>query len=176
MSKKKYAGTRRWTAEEHEWREENKGLVIGDYLREFCLRFGRSDVTGAQLQNLRFRKGWPTGRNGPHNTRAPGDVFIHHGLVYVATDVLRRGSKTGLKLRLQHHVLWEKLHGPIPSGSMLKCRNGDRLSTDPSNWELIPRGLLFRLSGRGYCTAPAELKPTIMAVAKLEHKVREKDA
>jgi hypothetical protein len=42
---------------------------------------------------------------------------------------------------------------------------------------MIPVGMLPRLNnqwGREYDKAPAELKPTIMAVAKLEHRIREK--
>jgi hypothetical protein len=38
--------------------------------------------------------------------------------------------------------------------------------------------VLPRLSGRfgrGYDDAPSELKPTIMAVAKLEHQLRQKE-
>jgi hypothetical protein len=57
----------------------------------------------------------------------------------------------------------------------LKCL-GEKSNTDPSNWMLIPRGLLPRLngkSGRNYDAAPAELKPIIMATAQLEHKGRE---
>lgn len=63
----------------------------------------------------------------------------------------------------------------MPDGYVLKCL-GDKLDTDPSNWELVPQGLLPRLngkSGRAYDHAPAELKPTIMAVAKLEHRARQ---
>jgi hypothetical protein len=74
-----------------------------------------------------------------------------------------------------HRIEWEKLNGPVPEGMVLKCK-GDPLNTDPSNWELIPRGLLPRLNGRfgrGYDEAPADLKPTIMAVAKLEHRLSE---
>jgi hypothetical protein len=55
---------------------------------------------------------------------------------------------------------------------VLKCLDGNKLNTDPSNWEAVSCGLLPRLNGaggRGYEAAPPELKPTIMAVAKLEH-------
>jgi hypothetical protein len=75
-----------------------------------------------------------------------------------------------------HRIEWEKLNGPIPEGMALKCK-GDPRNTDPSNWELVPRGVLPRLngkSGRGYDVAPEELKSTIMAVAKLEQAVFEK--
>lgn len=70
-----------------------------------------------------------------------------------------------------HRIRWEELNGPVPKGMALKCL-GDKRNTDPSNWELVPRALLPRLNGRfgrGYDTAPDELKPMIMAVAKLEH-------
>ena len=76
-----------------------------------------------------------------------------------------------------HRIEWEKMHGPVPAGMALKCK-GDRGNIDPANWELVPRGMLPRLNGRfgrGYDAAPAELKPTIMAVAKLEHRLRERN-
>lgn len=77
--------------------------------------------------------------------------------------------------RAVHLVEWEKVNGPLPAGNALKCLDGDKTNTDPSNWQLIPRALLPRLNGRfgrDYDTAPAELKPTILAIAQLEHKAR----
>lgn len=76
-----------------------------------------------------------------------------------------------------HIICWEKANGPLPEGMALKCLGDDRSNTDLSNWELIPRGLLPRLNarfGRRYDSAPAELKPTIMAAAKIAHAVRER--
>ncbi|MEC9243436.1 MAG: HNH endonuclease signature motif containing protein [Pseudomonadota bacterium] len=78
---------------------------------------------------------------------------------------------------LKHRWLWEKENGPVPDGMVLKCRDGNRQNTAPSNWELIPRALLPRLSGRfgrDYETAPAVLKPTIMAIAKLEQTAHDR--
>lgn len=75
-----------------------------------------------------------------------------------------------------HLIEWERLNGPVPEGHRLKCLDGDKLNTDPSNWEAIPYALAPRLNGRfgrGYDEAPAELKPTILATAKLEHRLRE---
>ncbi len=72
--------------------------------------------------------------------------------------------------RAVHLLNWEALHGPVPEGHALKCLDGDRQNTDPANWALIPRSLQPRLSGkfgRGYDTAPAELKPIILATARL---------
>ena len=78
--------------------------------------------------------------------------------------------------QLVHRIEWTAVNGPVPAGMALKCR-GDRLDVDPANWEMVPRALLPRLNGRfgrGYDAAPAELKPTILAVAKLEHQVRKR--
>jgi hypothetical protein len=78
--------------------------------------------------------------------------------------------------RALHLVEWEAVNGPLPAGHALKCLDGDKTNTAPSNWACVPRALLPRLNGRfgrDYDTAPAELKPTLMAIAKLEHKARE---
>ena len=78
--------------------------------------------------------------------------------------------------RAVHLVEWEAINGPIPEGHALKCLDGDKRNTDPSNWEMMPRALLPRLNGRfgrGYDVASPEVKPTILLVAKLEHQARE---
>jgi hypothetical protein len=64
-----------------------------------------------------------------------------------------------------------------PTATFSNALDGNKQNTDPSNWELIPRALLPRLGGRfgrDYDNAPDALKPTIMAVAKLEHAARSK--
>jgi hypothetical protein len=68
------------------------------------------------------------------------------------------------------------VNGPIPPKHVLKCLDGNKLNTDPSNWEAIPQGILPLLNGRhsrAYDDAPAELKPTILALAKLRHAARQ---
>jgi hypothetical protein len=71
-----------------------------------------------------------------------------------------------------HVIRWEEAHGPVPEGMCLKCMSEDRGNTDPSNWEAVPRGLVPRLSlKRGFDTAPEELKPVLMTLAKIEHAV-----
>lgn len=78
--------------------------------------------------------------------------------------------------RAVHLLEWEKANGPLPKGMALKCLDGDRLNTAADNWVAIPRALLPRLNGRfgrNYDDAPPELKPAILAIAKLEHAARE---
>ncbi|QDC11251.1 HNH endonuclease [Oceanicola sp. D3] len=79
--------------------------------------------------------------------------------------------------RTVHLIRWEELNGPLPEGHALKCLDGNKTNTDPSNWKCIPRAMLPRLNGRfgrDYDDAPAELKPLIMATAELEHAARTK--
>jgi hypothetical protein len=120
----------------------------------------------------RFKKG-----RLPHNTNYLGHERVSKD-GYVEISIDEANPHTGFERRyvLKHRWLWEQMHGPVPDGMCLKCK-GDQLNTDPSNWELVPRALLPRLNGRfgrGYDAAPDDLKPTIMAVVKLEHRLREK--
>lgn len=108
----------------------------------------------------------------PHNTK-----YLGHDRVtvdgYVEISIADTNPHTGFSRRyvLKHKHLWETLHGPVPAGHVLKCL-GDRLNSDPSNWEMIPRSVLQMLNHRtrtiDYDDAPPELKPTILAVAKLK--------
>ncbi|PIE15904.1 MAG: HNH endonuclease [Rhodobacterales bacterium] len=93
---------------------------------------------------------------------------------------VKRKIHDGLPLqsrwRAVHLIRWEEINGPVPKGHCLKCLDGDKANTDPSNWLAIPRALLPRLNGR-WCTlsyddAEPELKPYILAVAKLQHAAR----
>lgn len=207
-----------YSDEELAWLEANCRMVIGDYHRAFCERFGRPDVSAANLHALRKRKGWRTGRTGQftkgsaaHNKGQkclPGQGGRHPNAIRtqfkkgvrqgVAAKIYKpigteRISKCGYlerkihdgmplqsRWRAVHLIRWEEVNGPLPKGHALKCLDGNRLNTDPSNWEAVPRALLPRLAGANrhrrlldYDSAPPELKPTILAVAKLEHRARE---
>lgn len=120
----------------------------------------------------RFKKGERRG--------IAGKLWKPIGTERISKDgYLERKIHNGLPLqsrwRAVHRIRWEEINGPVPKDMALKCL-GDKANTDPSNWALVPRAMLPRLNGkygRGYDAAPAELKPTIMAIAKLEHAARE---
>lgn len=82
--------------------------------------------------------------------------------------------------RAVHLVRWEELNGPVPEGHCLKCIDGDRANTDPLNWMAIPRALLPRLNGRwgglNYDNAEPELRPYLLAAAKLKQAARDRQA
>lgn len=98
---------------------------------------------------------------------------------YIEVSVDRPNQHTGYARTyvLKHRHEWEKANGPIPDGFALKCLDGDKTNCAPSNWDAVPRGVLARLNGGRfrktlpYDAAPKELKPTVLAVAKLKHQI-----
>lgn len=165
--------------------------VSRDNIKSLCWRKGW--LNG---RDGRFPKGHlphNTGKKRPYNANSARTQFKKGGLPantkylghehvskdgYVEISVAQTNPHTGYGRRyvLKHRWLWEQKHGPVPKGMCLKCK-GDRLNTDPSNWQLVPRSLLPRLAGRHgrrYDDAPDELKPTILIVAKLEQQLFEK--
>jgi HNH endonuclease len=74
--------------------------------------------------------------------------------------------------RAVHLIRWEEKNGKLPKGHCLKCLDDNRQNTDPENWVAIPRGALPFLNGhRGYNYGemPSELKPAVLALARLKH-------
>lgn len=134
---------------------------------------GKSMPYNANIARTQFKKGSRRGK--------AKELYKPIGSERLSKDgYLERKIHDGLPLwsrwRAVHLLNWESLNGPIPKGMALKCKGG-RLNTDPSNWELVSRGVLPRLNGihgRGYDDAPPELKPTILAVAKLQQQIYEK--
>jgi hypothetical protein len=126
-------------------------------------------------RKTQFRKG-----QLPHNTNYLGHERVSKdGYVEVSIDEVN--PHTGFERRyvLKHLHEWEKANGPTPEGMCLKCVDGNRLNTDPTNWICIPRGVLPRLNGgratrvMAYDTAPDELKPVLMTIARVDQKASE---
>lgn len=123
-------------------------------------------------QRTQFRKG-----NVAHNFVGAGHERIDSKDGYLVIIVDEPNPWNGHKTRPvhKHRYLWEQVNGPIPEGHVLKCLDGNKVNCDPSNWELIPREVLPLLSARfgmGFDRAHPEVKPTIMAVAKLKHAAK----
>lgn len=162
------------------------------HLKALCTRKGWS--TG---RSGRFEKGRTPankGRTMPFNANSARTQFKtgHRGgraeALYkpVGSERLSRDGylerkiHDGLPLqsrwRAVHLIRWEEVNGPIPESHCLKCLDGDRANTEPSNWVVLPRALLPRLSGRwslGYDEAAPEVRPALLAIAKLEHALRQ---
>lgn len=134
---------------------------------------GKKMPFNANSARTRFKKGNGTGRANENYKPIGTERLSKEGYV-------QRKIHDGLPLqsrwRSVHVINWEALNGPVPAGHCLKSLDGDKANTDPANWTCIPRAMLPRLSGRhsvAYDTAPAALKPAIMAAARLDHAARE---
>lgn len=127
-------------------------------------------------QRTQFKKG-----QIPHTYRGVGHERVDSKDGYVILIVAERNPWTGAATKPvhKHRWLWEQTNGPIPDGMALKCLDGNKQNTDPSNWELVPRALLLRLNGGphgrhvAYDDVAPELKPAVMAAAKLGLKIRQ---
>jgi len=161
-------------------------------LTALCKR--RGWLTGRDGRFVKGQDGWNKGKQMPYHPNSARTRFRkgHRGgqaaknWKPIGTErlskegYLERKIHDGMPLqsrwRAVHLIRWEEAHGPMPDGHCLKCLDGDKTNTAPANWEMIPRALLPRLNGRfgrDYDTAPDELKPVILATAKLEHAARE---
>ncbi|KAB6715838.1 HNH endonuclease [Roseobacter sp. TSBP12] len=133
---------------------------------------GKSLPVSDAFKARQFKKG-----HRPHNQNEIGHERINRE-GYVEISVAERNPWTDAERRYiaKHKWLWEKAHGPVPDGHCLKCVDGDKTNTAPSNWTPIPRALLPRLNGRwgnlSYDDAEPELKPYVLAAAKLQNAAR----
>lgn len=119
-----------------------------------------------RMQETQFKKGQVS-----KNWKPIGSTRLVDGYHYTKVSDVPHSPWT-VNWKPTHILRWEAVHGPVPKGQCLKSLDGDRLNIDLSNWILVPRALLPRLSGksgRDYDHAPSELQPTIMAIAKLEY-------
>ena len=133
---------------------------------------GKKMPYNANSARTQFKKG-----QRPKNTKKPGDEYVSSKDGYVYLCIAETNPHTGFEHRfvLKHKYLWEQVNGPIPDGHCLKSVGGDRQNSDPSNWILIRRSMLPRLSGRwslGYDQAEPEIRPTLLALAEVEDRAR----
>lgn len=169
-------------------------VISLDGFKQICARH-----VGANGRDARFAKGSVPANKGkqmPFNANSARTQFKKGSRGGRAAELYKpigaeRLCKEGYLERKVHdglpfqsrwrgvHLLnWEKLHGAVPAKHCLKCLDGNRLNTDPSNWELISRAVLARLnkSSNSYEQAPAELKPAILTIAKLKHRLTERSS
>jgi hypothetical protein len=72
----------------------------------------------------------------PKNTRKDGDISIRVESSGIGYKHIRIAVG---KWALLHRINYEKKHGPLPEGIILRCKSSDSLNCDPDNWEPINR-------------------------------------
>lgn len=110
-----------------------------------------------KTKKTRFKKG-----RQPHNTKFNGyEKICSDGYVYL------RVSKGIFKLK--HVYNWEAIHGKIPKSHCLKCIDGNKQNTDPTNWRLISRAEnMYRNSKLNY---PENLIPSLVLVNEINNTI-----
>lgn len=116
-----------------------------------------------------FKKGHVPANHKPfgHERICPKDGVT---LIKVDMDHPYFPGRRGYYIPKQR-FLWEQGNGPIPSGMILRCLDGNKQNFDLDNWAVITKGLNARLNQRGYDDVPLELKPSAFLAAQLVDKV-----
>ena len=114
-----------------------------------------------------FKKG-----NVPANIKPLGHERIDAKDGYIWIKVAEEDPYTGFPTRykLKHYHIWEQENGPVPDGFILRFIDGDKTKIELDNLMLVSMAVNLRLNKHGYNDAPDELKPSILAMAKLEVK------
>ena len=137
------------------------------------------------------KKPWNTGTKGltcansgsfktgqaPPNRKPLGAERICSKDGYILIKVAERDPHTDFPTRWKHkkvHV-WEQAHGPVPEGKVVAFIDSVKTNCELDNLMLISRAELLNLNRLGYKDAPAELKPSILALTKLQVKTWEKE-
>jgi len=180
-------------------RDNYTGRTVAEMTMLFNRHF-RTHRSRSQIRNLvrnrkirsgltgQFRKGiipWNTGTKGlthansgtfkkgniPANLRPVGSerYYWKYGvLLKVAERNPYAGFPTRWKLKYVH--IWEKANGPVPKGKVVAFIDGDNRNCDIKNLMLISRAELLRLNKHEYKDTPSKLKPSVLALTKLEVK------
>ncbi len=139
----------------------------------------------------RFEKGhrsWNTGTKGqgltgansgsfkkgivPPNRKPIGSERICAKDGYILVKVAEEDPHTGFPTRYKnkHVVVWEKKNGPVPEGHAVIFKDGNKLNCTIDNLLLVSRAELLYLNRNGYKDMADELKPSMLALAKVAVK------
>lgn len=189
-----------YSPEELAFIKKNCTLVIGDLHKAFREKFQRNDVSASNINSLRKRNGWRTGRTGQFEKGhdgykggpgGPNATSFKKGSVpanlkplyseritklgYIEIKVPEENPYTGSKTRyrLKHQWVWEQHNGKVPEGHILHFVDGDKLNCSIENLEIFPRGVGAIMNKKQHSSQPEELKPIVKNLAKLQYRQHE---
>lgn len=155
--------------------ERTPGQVLG-VLKNYKITSGRD----GRFEGADDPRRCTTGATGPNaGTFKKGQVPINlkplgHERVdkngFLLVKIPEKNPYTGAATRYQfkHIYLWEQAHGKVPSGHAVAFRDGDKANCVLENLMLITRAELLQLNKHGYSSAPSDIKPVLLTLAKLE--------
>jgi len=119
-----------------------------------------------------FKKG-----NVPPNRKPLGSERICSQSGLILIKVAERDPNRGYPTRYKHkHVhIWEQANGPVPEGMVVAFVDCERTNCELENLMLISRAELLALNRIGYKDMPDSLKPSVLALSKLQVKTFAKE-
>ena len=169
-----------------------------DDRKKMTLMFNRHfkrNLSYGNICSLCKRKGWMTGRTGrykkgdkPYNKGLKLDVGpnktsfkkghkpanwnpVGHERVNVDGYIEIKVAEGVRQYRLKHRVIWESEHGEIPPGIIIRFKDNNRLNCFIDNLESVTKHENLLLNKSDYANQNKELKPSIMAVARIQAKI-----
>ena len=115
-----------------------------------------------RMKETQFKKGHVGTR-----TRAIGDTRLVDGYVY--RKISNIPGVWTRNWKLEHFIVWEAVHGPVPHGYALVFKNGDRPDIRLENIELITRAENMRRNS--VHNLPKPLKDTIRVLGTLKSTI-----
>jgi hypothetical protein len=149
-------------------------------IKSLCKR--RRILTGRTGQFERGNLPWCAGKTGVHQGNATSfkKGQASHNKCPVGAERLTTGDNY-VKVKVaepnvwefKHLLLWRQHHGEIPENHAVVFIDNDRSNIAIENLQLISRAELLYLNRNGFADAPAEIRPTAIAIAKLAVKTFE---
>lgn len=147
---------------------ERRGITSGR-----CPQFRQGNVpwnTGKKGSQGANATSWKRG-NLPHNHRPLWSERINRdGCIEISVPEPNPYTGFPTRFKLKHIWLWEQQNGPVPEGMVIVFRDGNNRNFDPANLLAVTRQELIAMNMHGYKSQPEELKPTILALSRLEAK------
>lgn len=134
---------------------------------------GTHPKTVGRMGETQYKKG-----NLPHNTKPIGyERITKNG--YIEVKIAERPNrKTGEKnFKAKHHLVWEKVNGPVPKGYILIFLDGNPKNYDIENLALISRAEHLQMIRQNLRSNVPEFTETGMLIARasvLSKKAKEK--
>lgn len=148
----------------------------------YCKRKGW--LTGRDGRIVKGNKPWNTGTKGvikpnsgsfrpgliPANTKPLGHERIcsKDGFIFIKVAELNPYTGANTRYRYKHQVVWEKHHGAIPKGHIVRFRDGDKTNCDVKNLLCVSMAVNLRMNQNKVNDMPEEYKDTGRAISELE--------
>ncbi|MCG7586855.1 HNH endonuclease signature motif containing protein [Photobacterium sp. OFAV2-7] len=151
-------------------------------ISSYCKRHGW--LTGRNGQYVKGSQPWNTGTKGvckpnktsfkpgqtPSNSKPLGHERIcpKDGHILIKVDEPNPYTDADTRYRPKHHVVWEKHHGSIPDGHVVRFKDGNNINCDIDNLECVSKSVNLRMNRNNVNSLPSELKEIGATLAKLE--------